>query len=166
MHIRKAKPQDAQALLDYLRTVGGESDNLTFGSEGLPISPEAEAEYLAALENAPKSVMLVAEDNVQIVGNIGLQGIPRQRLCHRGDLAISVRKSHWGQGVGSRLMEAALDFARNAGLEIVSLEVRSDNLRAIRLYEKFGFRKIGEFPGFLKIQGEYADCILMHLSLK
>ena len=119
MHIRKAKPQDAQALLDYLRTVGGESDNLTFGSEGLPISPEAEAEYLAALENAPKSVMLVAEDNGQIVGNIGLQGIPRQRLCHRADLAISVRKSHWGNALTATLQTEkrplCLSLARQAG---------------------------------------------------
>lgn len=166
MHIRKAKPQDAQALLDYLKIIGGETDNLTYGAEGLPISPEAEAAWLTELESSPHSVMLVAEDNGQIVGTTSIQGISRQRCCHRADLAIAVRKSHWGQGVGSGLMAAALDFARNAGLEIVSLEVRSDNLRAIRLYEKFGFRKIGKFPGFLKIQGEYADCTLMHLQLK
>ncbi len=49
--------------------------------------------------------------------------------------------------------------------EILSLEVRSDNVRAIRLYEKYGFQKIGQFKGFFKINGEYVDFDLMNLEL-
>ena len=37
--------------------------------------------------------------------------------------------------------------------------------RAIRLYEKFGFVRIGHYPGFFKIGGEYFDCELMNLYL-
>ena len=59
----------------------------------------------------------------------------------------------------------SLELARAQGLEIIELEVRSDNPRAIRLYEKFGFVRIGHYPGFFKIGGEYFDCELMNLYL-
>lgn len=37
--IEKAAPEDAEALLEYLKIVGGEMENLTFGPEGIPIPP-------------------------------------------------------------------------------------------------------------------------------
>ena len=52
-------------------------------------------------------------------------------------------------------MQELIDFAKNSGgAKIISLEVRSDNRRAVALYEKFGFETIGRFPGFMKINGE------------
>lgn len=47
----------------------------------------------------------------------------------------------------------------------MNLEVRSSNARAIRLYEKYGFRKLCVFPRFFKIHGEYVDFDLMNLEL-
>ena len=41
----------------------------------------------------------------------------------------------------------------------------SDNARAIRLYEKYGFRKLCTFPHFFKINGEYIDFDRMNLEL-
>ena len=59
-----------------------------------------------------------------------------------------------------------ISFARDvAKVEIISLEVRSDNKRAIALYQKFGFETIGTFPGFLKIHGEDVSCDIMRLQL-
>lgn len=37
--------------------------------------------------------------------------------------------------------------------------------RAISFYKKFRFEKIGTFPGFMKVDGEYADCAIMCLRL-
>ena len=55
----------------------------------------------------------------------------KPRMAHRGEIGISVRKSAWGKGIGTMLMEKLLRFAKNsANAEIVSLEVRSDNDRA------------------------------------
>jgi len=44
--IEKAAPCDAALILEYLKQVGGETDNLTFGSEGLPFSVESEMEFI------------------------------------------------------------------------------------------------------------------------
>ena len=165
--IEKARPEDSAELLNLLNTIGGETDNLTFGAEGVPVSVEEEAAFLTSLEHSTSSVMFVAKKNGRIVGNASFNGTTRERLKHRGEFGISVSKSEWGHGVGSKLLEAVIDFARNtAYAEIISLEVRQDNVRAIRLYEKYGFEKIGSFPGFLKINGEYIDFDLMNLYLK
>ena len=58
-----------------------------------------------------------------------------------------------------------LAFAKESGFEQLNLEVRSSNARAIRLYEKYGFRKLCTFPHFFKINGEYIDFDLMNLEL-
>ena len=81
-------------------------------------------------------------------------------------MSISVKKSMWGNHIGTLLMEKMLDFAKNtAKAEIISLEVRSDNESAISLYRKFGFETVGTFKGFMKIRGEYVDCDIMWLNL-
>lgn len=75
-------------------------------------------------------------------------------------------KSEWGRGVGSALLQKIIEYTKTHGTELVSLEVRSDNKRAIHVYEKFGFRKIGTSPAYFKIDGEYFDFDLMILDLR
>ncbi|MFQ6859626.1 MAG: GNAT family N-acetyltransferase [Collinsella sp.] len=55
------------------------------------------------------------------MGDGNLAGSTRPRLAHREELGISVRRSHWHRGIGTRLLRALLDFARDANLRIVSL---------------------------------------------
>lgn len=162
---RKATPEDAAALLDFLKTVGGESDNLSFGSEGAPITVEQETAFLKSLQTNPRATMLLALDGEKIVGNASMDGSGRPRFCHRKTLAITVRKSHWGQGIGTGLMERLIAFARETDTEVITLEVRSDNLRAKALYEKFGFRTFGVYEKFFKIDGNYFSADYMNLYL-
>lgn len=73
----------------------------------------------------------------------------------------------WGNHIGTRFMEKIIDFAENtAGTEIISLEVRSDNERAIALYKRFGFEKVGTFSGYMKIDGIDISCDFMRLDLR
>ncbi len=164
--IEKAVPEDVEELLCFLKAIGGETDNLTFGAEGFPATLEEERAYLESLKCSASSAMYVAKKNGKIVGNAHFTGMTRERLRHRGSIGISVLKLEWGQGIGSRLLRTVIDFAKDtAHVEIISLEVKSDNVRAIKLYKKFGFERIGHFKGFLKIDGEYADFELMNLYL-
>lgn len=163
--IERTAPADAAALLDYLKQVGGETDNLTFGPEGLPFTVEAEADYLAQLENSRDSIMLVARENGTIIGNASLSRLPR-RMGHRGDFSVSVAKSHWNKGIGTQLLTRILEFARENGFEIIDLQVRSDNLPAIHLYKKFGFQTLCTYPAFFKIDGKPIDFDYMCLHLK
>lgn len=164
--IKKAVPEDAEEILHVLKMIGSETDNLTFGEEGLPTTVEEEREYLKYQQDSGSSAMFVAKVGDQIVGTCSYNGYPRARMAHRGSLAISLLRSEWGKGYGSKMMEEVIRFAREeAKAEIISLEVRSDNERAIHLYEKFGFKRIGTFPGFFKIEGEWIDFDLMNLYI-
>ena len=60
--IRPAKGADAAEFLRYLALAGGESDNLTFGSEGLPFSVEEEAAMLEAVTSPDVFLLAMAED--------------------------------------------------------------------------------------------------------
>ena len=151
--IKKAAPSDAAMLLEYLKQVGGETDNLTFGLEGMPFSVEAEAEFISSMENSIDNIMLLAKCDDKIIGCASLNRLPR-RMKHRGDFAISVAKDYWNNGIGSQLLSNIIAFAKGNNFEIIDLQVRSDNKRAIHLYEKYGFKKVGEHPAFFKIGDE------------
>ena len=47
--IERAKPEDAEQFLAYLKQIGGESDNLSFGPEGLPFTVEQEEAFLKSM---------------------------------------------------------------------------------------------------------------------
>lgn len=160
--IEQAKPQDAALLLDYTRAIGGETDNLSFGAEDIHIHVEEKAKQLAEQENSRDTVLFIARANGEIIGDASLNRLPR-RMNHRGEFGIAVRKAWWSCGVASALMQEILKFAEANGFEQLNLEVRSDNTRAIRLYEKFGFQKLCTFPAFFKINGQDIDFDLMTL---
>ena len=160
--IRKPTPDDAEELIKYLKQIGSESDNLTFGEEGIPFTVEQESKFLEKMYESTSSVIFVAMDGDTIVGDISFDGSPKERLKHRGTIGLSVVRDCWHKGIGSALMEQALDFAKNvAGAEVVALDVRCDNARAISLYEKFGFKITGTIPAMMKINGEFIDCYTM-----
>ena len=162
--IEQAKPEDAALLLDYLKSIGGETDNLSFGAEDIHINVEGKAKQLAAQQQSKDNVLFVAKAAGVIIGDASLERMPR-RMSHRGEFGIAVRKVWWGCGVASALMKEILKFAEANGFEQLNLEVRSDNARAIRLYEKFGFRKLCTFPAFFKINGQDIDFDLMSFCL-
>ena len=162
--IERARAEDAAALLEYLKIVGGETENLSFGAEGVPISLETEQDYLRAQYKSPDNVQYLAKVDGEIIGTASLNRQPR-RMSHRGEFGISVRRSWWGSGAAPALMERILAFAGENGFEQIGLDVRSDNARAIRLYEKFGFRKLYTCPAFFKIGDQYVDFDRMNLTL-
>ena len=162
--IVRAQAQDAAALLEYLKIIGGETDNLSFGPEGVPLDVEAEQAYLGMQAQSHDNIQLLAKVNGEIIGTASLNRKPN-RMRHRAEFGISLKKAWWGCGAATLLAEGVLAFAREAGIEQVNLEVRSDNRRAIALYEKLGFRKLCTFPGFFKINGVLIDFDFMNLSI-
>ena len=66
--VEKAVLSDAAMILEYLQQVGGETDNLTFGPEGMPFPVEVEAEFISSMENSIDNIMLLAKSADKIVG--------------------------------------------------------------------------------------------------
>lgn len=102
---------------------------------------------------------LVAHDNGEIVGYAGLLGAGGQADV----VTVAVAAAHWGQGIGSTLLEALIAEAGRRGCTEVFLEVRTDNTRAQDLYRRYGFTKIGIRRGYYQPSG--ADALVMRLIL-
>jgi [ribosomal protein S18]-alanine N-acetyltransferase len=79
-------------------------------------------------------------------------------------LTIAVRESHWGMRIGSMLLGALIQAARDRDCTEVFLEVRADNHRAHGLYLRRGFEEIGIRRGYYQPSG--ADAIVMRKDLK
>lgn len=163
--IEKAVETEAKEILEYLKKAGGETENLTFGSEGLSFTVKEEADYLEKIKNSSDEVVLVAKSNGIIVGDASLTRLPR-RMSHRGEIGIGVLKDYWNKGIGSRLLSEIIAFAKENSFDTLDLQVRSDNSAAIHLYEKFGFKKIGTHPDFFRIRGEKIPFDYMFLKIK
>ena len=167
LEFREARPEDAAALLEYIRAVASETENLLLGPEGLGLPVKAEQAFLENSLHSQKSIYLLAMDADVIAGQANFScNEQRARIAHWGTVGITVRSSYWRQGIGSALMQRLIAFARDtAQAEMMQLEVRSDNAAAIALYEKFGFVKTGTFPRMIKIADRYYDCDTMVLCL-
>ena len=165
IEIRETMPEDAEKLIAYLKKVGAETDNLTFGKEGLSVTVEQEKAYLTKVHEEQRSVHYSVWKEGELIADGSLSGLPR-RMSHYAELGLSVIKAQWNQGIGGRLLDELIAYARQASIEIIRLEVRSDNAGAIHLYEKYGFKRVGMIPGYFKINDTYVDFVMMCLDLR
>lgn len=97
------------------------------------------------------------------VGPVG--GIRRSETGHVGELGILVDRRSRGHGVGTALVERALEECRGR-FEQVRLSVFEDNERAKRIYRRAGFRPCGRIPQAIKRGNRYIDEELMILDLR
>lgn len=101
---------------------------------------------------------VVAENGERLVGYAG--------LASAGELAdvqtIAVARDHWGTGLGGRLLTELLRAASDFECAEVMLECRVDNVRAQKLYERYGFEAIGFRRGYY--QPGNVDALVMKLT--
>jgi RimJ/RimL family protein N-acetyltransferase len=107
----------------------------------------------------------VATSSDAIIGSSEIVPVPRVGHEHRAELGMGVLPEYRRLGVGSRLLQASLDTARQRSFERVELEVYAANQPAIRLYQKFGFKTEGLRKRGRKFDGYYDDVVLMVLFL-
>jgi putative acetyltransferase len=106
-------------------------------------------------------LVAVATDSQKVIGMVSLH-THRGRRVHVGALGMFVRDDYQNQGIGSKLLDAILDLAENwLNLKRLELEVYTDNLRAIHLYEKYGFVIEGTLHKYAFRDGNYVDAYTM-----
>lgn len=105
---------------------------------------------------------LVAVIEGRVVGHVSLFLQPRFRFRHAGMIGLAVHPEHQGQGVGTRLMTAIIREADQwLDLKKLELEVHSDNVNAIRMYENLGFEIEGERRAHVFKHGKYMGVTIM-----
>jgi putative acetyltransferase len=158
IQIRRVCPQDAAAISQLM------GDPEVFGNLlQLPYPSEASWSQRLAQAPADQSLQLVAERQGQLVASAGLHGIGLHvRRRHAMGLAMWVAAEAQGQGVGSALMQALIDYADQwAHVLRMELTVFADNSRAIALYERFGFEHEGRHRAYALRNGVYSDVLAM-----
>jgi len=109
------------------------------------------------------SIICVTDDKA--IGYVSVKGICETEA--RAEVGIAIMEREYrGQGFGTEALRQAVDYAFNKlGLKLLGLTVFPSNQRAIRAYEKTGFRKTQVLKdSWLLPSGEYTDMWLMELS--
>ena len=104
----------------------------------------------------------MADDDGAVVVLLGIE------LSSYGvaDFGMMVDPDRRGEGIGSMLLAAAVDWARSAGSHKLALQVWPHNEAAIALYRKFGFQQEGLLRGhYRRRNSELWDALVMGLLL-
>lgn len=176
--IREAAESDLPALFAYL----GEQ-LLENGRDGMPlfqpmartldpVVPEAMQARFSSGMTTPlgqpgwRRVWIAVADDGAIAGHIDLRARTEPGAGHRALLGMGVQRDYRRHGLGARLVDTALAWARaTAPLEWVDLDVLSVNRAARRLYERTGFVQTGEVPDLYRIDGESHGSVTMSRRL-
>lgn len=161
--LRSADAEDGEALLRYMKVVTEETPFLIREPNEVTLTLEQEKRFIQSRAEDPREVLLIAEIDGVHVGNCSVMSMGSyRRYTHRCEIAVALYQKYCDSGIGTILLETALDVANEIGYEQAELEVISDNEPAIFLYEKLGFRKYGTFPNNMKYSnGTYADAYWM-----
>lgn len=164
--IREATPADAPALVAHLRELAAEPGiNIPLAVDEVA-SVDDEKARLAACESNSRALVLVAEHDGRLIGELTIRAIsPRRAVAHVATLGMSVRADARGQGVGKALLAEAIDWAKDADLTRIELYVYARNEPAIALYKNAGFVEEGRRRGFIKEGEAYLDDLVMGLVL-
>lgn len=165
VEVRAVELQDIPGLIKVLDGVAREKRYLAM-TEAPP--PDAAAAFFkSAIEQG--EVMRVAVRS-EAAGEtvLGCCDVLRQfgqARQHAGRLGIWLAPAARGQGLGRRLLEAAIDGAKERGITRIELSVRIDNPVAKQLYERCGFVVEGLERRCMRVDGQYIDAWLMALLL-
>lgn len=159
--IRRATPDDLDDLIGLRECVAREG--IWIGAE-LPLDREGDrARHLATIEaqGGTTDLMLIAELYGVLVGSLSMH----QRVGI-ADLGMNIADGHRGQGIGSALLAAAVEWAREVGAHKVQLEHWPWNHGARALYERVGFVEEGyRRRQYRRKSGALWDSVLMGLVL-
>ena len=160
--LRCAREEDAQRLIDYLKTTSGKTRFLIREPDEVTMTQEDERRFIRRQNESASDVMLLAFYDGEFAGNASLMGMGPSRYRHRAGVAIALYQAYTGLVIGRAMIEALLAIAKECGIEQVELEVVADNERAIALYKKLGFEVYGTMPRNMKYRdGTYADVYWM-----
>jgi len=158
--VRKAHPSDAAALVELARAVGAEPQGWLITDGGWRGISE-ERRYLRAVRRHSDAAVLVAEGPEGLVGRLSIARDPHPASRHVADVGLMVAQSHRRRGIGRALMQAAEEWAREAGVRKLELHVFPHNAAAIALYESLGYEREGLRRGHYRRPDGYLDAILM-----
>ena len=156
-----------QAHVARHRAESGVGDNLHFmpfvpGDEEGPQGIDTKALKLSLQQPGWQRWFLAKPDADTVVGQVDLKGDKLKTGLHRCELGIGIEQGWRGQGLGEKLMLAAIEFARlESSISWIDLRVFAHNAPARALYERLGFEIVGTLEDRFRIDGESIGDVIM-----
>lgn len=154
------RPEDENALYEMFREI------VDSGSQ-FPYESSSRDEFYCQFLNPSTHVYVCRSDSGEPVGAFCLRANYSGRSSHIANASYMVKSTHRGQGIGSLLVQASLQLAEQSGFSAMQYNmVLSQNLPAVKLYQKFGFQTIGTIPQAIRNpDGSYQDGLILYRSL-
>ena len=109
-----------------------------------------------------KEIFLVAEYDGKVLGAATVEKETMPLIVHRASFGIMLKKEIRGEGVGEELTKAILREAKRfLGVKMVTLNAFEENVPAVNLYKKLGFRQFGRLEKGLNHFGKLKTELFM-----
>lgn len=167
VQLRSSALGDGPAVHAYICALGLSTDNILTHAEDLPSLKVVEDRIVNIAKGEFYSLVAVDTESGDVIGNASFTFKARKKLSHIADLGIGVLPDWQHVGLGSLLLNKAIDDMRmRPGIERIELTVLLKNVHARQMYEKTGFIQEGIKRRSIKQpNGCYEDEIIMGLWL-
>ena len=167
IQLRIGTLDDAQSLLDLKRGYLKNSSTIPLTLEEYPNDPLKEKNLISEYLMSPNSILLLAEFNDKLIGNIDLTGNKRSKMFHTGMIGMGIAEEWRNQGLGKVMIHAVIEWAKeHSQLEILWLDVYSSNEIGYQLYQNTGFKVSGIIKDYFKEYNGYKDKIQMYQNIR
>lgn len=158
--------EDAEKMLNYIKTACAETDFLTRYPEEWGTSIADEEAWIRRQRSSPNTLSITCYIGGEIAGNCEINFGSSIKTAHRATIAIAILQDYWGLSLGTILFDELIAAARKREVELLELEFIEGNNRAQHLYEKFGFRIVSQKPNaFKRKDGTYQNEFCMQKYL-
>lgn len=164
--LRSARTDESQMLIDYLKTVTGETRFLMSESDEINYTKEDEEKFINEHNESKDALLILAFVDGEYAGNCSFESKSgSRRTKHRVGIGIALFQKYTGFGLGKLMLNRLLTEIKNLGFEQAELTVVGNNEKAKQLYKSLGFKECGIISSANKYDdGTYADDILMVLQ--
>ena len=165
--LRNGMASDGPEVFEHFIVTHEETDYLLSYPDENSFDAEQEALFLERKTESINEIEIIAVVDGKVVGTAGIEAVGTMyKIRHRAEFGISVLKEYWGLGLGTALLRACIQCAKEAGYVQLELNVVANNTRAIAIYKKMGFVEYGRNPkGFHSRISGFQEVVYMLLNL-
>lgn len=165
--IRSAQKKDALLVMNIGKHLMEDGEGQVIEADEFTFDECHEANWIQQHHDNHSDVLILVEANKIIIGILNFEAKPRRRISHTGEFGMGLHRDYRGMGIGKILMIKFIEWARsNSQIEKLNLRVLEDNIKAISIYKKLGFKEDGRKTNEIKLEdGSYLDDISMELLL-
>ena len=161
--IREPNVDDAKAIINVMTIADTETLFLARNPGEFCTPVEREKQIIENVLTDNDVEWFVAEYENKVIGQCSVGLVRRTaRYRHRAEVAFVILQDYCNLGIGGKMMEECIKWCKEHDVTQIELDVVKNNVKALKMYQSFGFEIIGTKENALRYQdGTYADEYLM-----